>query len=356
MILTDRTIMVNGNTSSLDSKVYLYRGDKNIQINFSVVNSKFRFTKKAEDNLLKSSDATYSVVRMIAPNGKQITFSEQPIENGQATWLIEEELIDDVDELGSYDIQIRLLNSDKDSIITIPPVMKQIEVLEPIFMEEVSDIVGQGKVNSIRVSPYSGVQRDTLLPDGNYNKKDWVDDEVIYKEDLNTLEDITYKNREKILQQDKEIDKIPTKTVVEDGKLFLAKEDGIKIDLGTELPKGVYIGSKDDAPLSADIVIDDSDEGLIFGDELITTNIVDSTLTLTTYKYQTTTMEDNTTIVLPDVSNYTEIHLFFSTESELTLILPSIKWQSDINIESGKTYEFIFTYTNEWLGGCVIYE
>ena len=96
-------------------------------------------------------------------------------------------------------------------------------------------------------------------------------------------------------------------------------------------------------------------EGDIPEIKLVTTSIIDSTLTLTTDKLQTTIMQDNTTIVLPSVSNYTEIHLFFNTESELTLILPNIKWQSDINIEANKVYEFIFTYTTEWLGGCVIY-
>ena len=93
------------------------------------------------------------------------------------------------------------------------------------------------------------------------------------------------------------------------------------------------------------------------GDTLVTTSIIDSTLTLTTDKLQTTTIQDNTAIILPSVSNYTEIHLFFSTESELTLIFPSIKWQSDINIEANKTYEFIFTYANDsWLGGAIQYE
>ena len=92
------------------------------------------------------------------------------------------------------------------------------------------------------------------------------------------------------------------------------------------------------------------------GDTLATTSIIDSTLTLTTDKLQTTIMQDNTTIVLPSVSNYIEIHLFFNTESELTLILPNIKWQSDITIEANKTYEFIFTYYDSWLGGCLSYE
>lgn len=123
--------------------------------------------------------------------------------------------------------------------------------------------------------------------------------------------------------------------------------------------KGIYIGSKDNAPSDADIVIDHSDDGLFPGgnskEELVEVPIIDSTLTLTTDKFQTTVMEDNTTIVLPTVNKFTEIHLFFSTTSELTLTLPNIKWQNQPNVESNKVHEFIFTYTTEWLGGCVAY-
>ena len=90
---------------------------------------------------------------------------------------------------------------------------------------------------------------------------------------------------------------------------------------------------------------------------LVVTSIIDSTLTLTTDKLQTTTMENNTTITLPSVDKFTELHLFFSTTEELTLIFPNIKWQSDITIEANKVYEFIFTYVNgSWYGGYVSYE
>lgn len=97
--------------------------------------------------------------------------------------------------------------------------------------------------------------------------------------------------------------------------------------------------------------------GDIDGLELVTTPIVDSTLNLTTDKYQTTTIENNTTIVLPIIDTFTEIHLFFNTTETLTLIFPSIKWQTQPSIEANKTYEFIFTHMNNtWLGGYLKYE
>ena len=100
------------------------------------------------------------------------------------------------------------------------------------------------------------------------------------------------------------------------------------------------------------------DLGTLSEDVLKTTNISDTTLSLTKDKYQTTTIADGTEIVLPSVSSFTEIHLFFETTTDLTLILPACKWQNGYipTISANKTYEFVFTYTTEWLGGVIVYE
>lgn len=93
-------------------------------------------------------------------------------------------------------------------------------------------------------------------------------------------------------------------------------------------------------------------------DTLVTTPITSNTLTLTKDKYQTATVVDGTEITLPAVTSFTEIHLFFSTTTDLTLTLPACKWQNGNTptILANKTYEFIFTYTTEWLGGVIVYE
>lgn len=92
-------------------------------------------------------------------------------------------------------------------------------------------------------------------------------------------------------------------------------------------------------------------------DTLVTTNISGTTLSLTTDKYQTATVADGTEITLPTVTSFTEIHLFFSTTTDLTLTLPACKWQNGNTptISANKTYEFIFTHTTEWLGVVIVY-
>lgn len=153
---------------------------------------------------------------------------------------------------------------------------------------------------------------------------------------------------------------VGTVTTLPSGQNATVTQTGTKEDpiFNFSIPrgdKGIYVGAKDTAPPTVDIVIDHSDMGL-YSDELVNTPIVGDVLNLTTHKNQTTTMQNNTTIVLPNVNSFIEIHLFFSTTSELTLQLPvDVKWQTQPTIEANKTYEFIFTYATEWLGGCVVY-
>ena len=81
-----------------------------------------------------------------------------------------------------------------------------------------------------------------------------------------------------------------------------------------------------------------------------------NTLTLTTDKYQTTTIVNKTTIKLPSVTNYTEIHLFFTTGAVPPAItIPSGKYQKVPTINANTTYEFIFTYVNATIGWLIGY-
>ena len=98
-------------------------------------------------------------------------------------------------------------------------------------------------------------------------------------------------------------------------------------------------------------------KGKTGGFDLVETQIQDGLLNITQDKYQYADIVDNTRIMLPRVTDFTEIHLFFITTSALTLTFPNIKWQTTPNIEANKTYEFIFTYMNNaWLGGYLKYE
>lgn len=90
---------------------------------------------------------------------------------------------------------------------------------------------------------------------------------------------------------------------------------------------------------------------------LVKNAVANKTLTLTVDKYQYAVLSNGDSVVLPSVSSFTEIHLFFKASTDLTLTFPSVRWQSIPSITSNHTYEIIFTYVvDEWLAGAICYE
>lgn len=85
--------------------------------------------------------------------------------------------------------------------------------------------------------------------------------------------------------------------------------------------------------------------------------IISETLQLTEDKYQFCAMGDMTEITLPSTDkDFLEIHLFFNVEGDITILLPSAKYQNN-SIIAGKFHEIIFTKVkNNWLGGVITYE
>lgn len=642
MIYGNYTIAVKNEESVLDKDIILYRGDREVELYFTIKESPFLFRGSGE-NIIEKTNASYAQIIIKVPGDRLPIFGEiTATSEGKVILKITSDMIDEIEEVGEYDFQIRLYDENKTSRATIPPVLKRLKIKEPIAIEDASinNEVGIAVAGYAEIGT-KAMQRPTLNEDGNYNKKTWVDSEVITKEDLNVLEDIADKNtneghthsnkatldeiaEEKITSWDNKLDSIPEEYVTEeelnskgyltqhqdismkvdkvDGKSLIADTEitrlstvtnytlpiatastlgGIKVgaglsitagvlsatgggvadsvewknvqnkpsvfipaththsksditdfshthtindlptgttsttvSLGNHVHTGVYepvISTKNTAfnvnfdtiatnikmngtqsvgtlgtvaradhvhptdtsrvattitvnnkPLSSNITLtlDDiangstrsldnyslsthnhdtnyaplshtsdtvshitSDErstwnsktslalgttsstafrgdygdtaythsqsahapstaqknsditkaeieakltgvinshshensGVVASDNLVTTNIVGITLTLTTDKYQSTTMTTGTTIVLPTVTSFAEIHLFFSASSDMTLTLPSCKWQTTPSIKSGKYYEFIFTYTTEWIGGCIQY-
>ena len=91
-------------------------------------------------------------------------------------------------------------------------------------------------------------------------------------------------------------------------------------------------------------------------DEVVQVDIVDNILQLTADKYQKTNMVDGTEIIFPSVNKFTEIHLYFDAETNLSLNFPDCKWRVEPNIEAGKSYEIICTYnTINWLVNIMVY-
>ena len=140
MIFTDRTVIVQKGTSSINDTIVLYRGDKNVEIRFTLSEgSPFRYGSGASPNIIEKTEAAYGQLVINTPNNLPAIFSEvAPTNEGKIVFKITGEMIDEIDEVGNYSFQIRLFDENKNSRVTLPEVNNGIEIREPIASEDTS--------------------------------------------------------------------------------------------------------------------------------------------------------------------------------------------------------------------------
>ena len=143
MIFTDRTVIVQKGTSSINDTIVLYRGDKNVEIRFTLSEgSPFRYGSGASPNIIEKTEAAYGQLVIKSPNNLPAIFSEvAPTNEGKIVFTITGEMIDEIDEVGNYSFQIRLFDENKNSRVTLPEVNNGIEIREPIASEDASSTV-----------------------------------------------------------------------------------------------------------------------------------------------------------------------------------------------------------------------
>ena len=143
MIFTDRTVMVQKGTSSINDTIILYRGDRDVEIRFTLnEGSPFRFGSGASPNIIEKTEAAYGQLVIKTPNDLPAIFSEvTPTSEGKIVFKITGEMIDEITEVGNYSFQIRLFNESMNSRVTLPEVNGGIEIREPIASEDTASTV-----------------------------------------------------------------------------------------------------------------------------------------------------------------------------------------------------------------------
>ena len=189
MIFTDRTIIVKKGTSSIDDTIVLYRGDKDVEIRFTLnENSPFKFGSGSSPNIIEKTEAAYGQLIIKRPNDLPAVFSEiAPTNEGKIVFTITAEMIDEITEVGNYTFQIRLLDESRNSRATLPEVVDGIEIREPIASEDTTNEVGVATVGYALTT--AGTPEDAFDSEGNYNKTTWAAGDRITDTKLNKIED-----------------------------------------------------------------------------------------------------------------------------------------------------------------------
>ena len=208
MIFTESTIKISNNVSKMDSTIVLYRGDKNVEIRFTILQSPFKYSNTVATNVIESTNASYGQLVIKTPNDKPPIFSEvSATKEGTVLFTITKEMIDEIEEVGVYTFQIRLMDENKQSRVTIPPVENGIEIKEPIAIEDdnTTNVVGLAKAN-YAVATLSDVDTPAFDDTGKYIKTNWNDGDIITNASLNKIEDGIYTTNENVTATKKYVD------------------------------------------------------------------------------------------------------------------------------------------------------
>lgn len=209
MIFTERKVTVNNDTASIDKNIVLFRGDREVEIRFTVIYNVFKYRKNDGINLIEDVNATYG--QLVIQNDattNPILSNITPTENGIVIFKFTKEMIDEIPEVGTYDFQIRLFDDTQTSRITTPIVDNGIIIKEPLSVEETSsNEVGVATVNSAVIS--TSIPLEVFDEDGKYIETTWADKMLITDVRLNKIEQgITGVNQKAV----NAVDNMPTAT------------------------------------------------------------------------------------------------------------------------------------------------
>lgn len=206
----DVTLNIDGKTAKFDDMVYIFKGDRDIQLNIKIIDTKMKFSRtNISGNVLTPlPKGCYARVGLVKPKGGDPVIRDRvAIEDDKVKFLIDSTVCDELDEVGIHKIQIQIyaLDDDASPRWTLPSAA-ELEVCKPdVDFDGITPIVGSAKAGlSMTIS-----EGDTTIvdfnPDGTYNKTIWSSGDVISTEKLNKIENVLDHNVNKLNEHDTQI-------------------------------------------------------------------------------------------------------------------------------------------------------
>lgn len=374
------SIIINKQKSILNRQLSIFQHDKGVDIYFKLMDT---------DYLDLSSNYLLSDIVLVSPLKKQIKSDIVPIIDNKILFTINNEIMNQIDEIGNYHVHIRIYD-DKGGRIKLPYFIMSVEECEVDDDDLSYGTVDGTAIDNTKVAKY-GKELKTFNDDGSYNRTVWISGDVITDSKLNKLEQATSEIRDEILQH-----KVKLIELEESKGYTIKKGTEDKPIIISELSKGSYIlkGWAKDFNSSTEIIYLDGNRNYAY----ITNNtdtytyglccfnedyfklykfnkiknkkeqIVDylnvvitddeDKLNLTGDKYQYLKTETLSTIVLPEMDEFVELNLFIKpTVDDLILIFPSIAWRTQPILKKDILCQIKLSYLNEiWYGDTLIHD
>lgn len=191
MIYIERKIIIKNNEATIEEPIVLYKGDRNIELQFTIENNPFKYKP--------GMDVTYGQLIIKRPSTTPIFSEPAKMSSSRVLFTVTEEMIDELVELGDYDFQIRLLNTDQTSRGSLPPVTAGIIIKEPLYEEAVVNTASVNSEKAVVMRANDGIMllADDGLggpfdADGNYSRTNWYGGDIITDFKLNKIEEALY--------------------------------------------------------------------------------------------------------------------------------------------------------------------
>ena len=136
MIYTRVKVFMKEQTAAIDRPIYLYRGDKNVEVQFELIDSLYKQYKYDGPNVIDNLGASYGQLVIQKPDYTYMFSDITATNNGIIIFTIPSEMVDEEIEVGAYTFQIRLYSENQESRVTLPPVKGGIILVEPIASED----------------------------------------------------------------------------------------------------------------------------------------------------------------------------------------------------------------------------
>ena len=126
MLSTECIISIKRGTSKINAPIVLYRGDKNIEVKFQINNNPF----------IADSAVKYGQLIIKLPEAGIVIFSTiNKFDEEVVSFILPEDMMDEIVEVGLYTIQLRFYNEDKSSVATLPEIAQALDIREPIAIQ-----------------------------------------------------------------------------------------------------------------------------------------------------------------------------------------------------------------------------
>lgn len=188
MIHANRVITVGDRECDIDKPIILYRGDKEVAVEFEIIGDNYMFSN--DENVIRSMNASHGQLVLNTPSGRNQFAAVSECNEGKVVFVIREDMIDELTEVGYYSFQIRLFDGEaQSSRVTLPPVIRGIDIRNPIASEDVEPMADAGLADMASLMYASeGGPLDVFTESGEYIKTVWKYRDTISSEKLNKIE------------------------------------------------------------------------------------------------------------------------------------------------------------------------